>query len=256
MFEFRIILYTVLVRLGMQIAVQLYSLRNAGWSFSETIERVSAAGFSGVEFAGLPDEPPEQVENICSKNEVAAVSAHVPLSTIEREPTVIQEYQQLGVTEFVIPYLEPKAFDPDTFTVTMDRLAAANQQIEDAGGTLSYHNHEHELETIGTYTILERLLSETALSLQLDVGWATAAGCDPIELCNQYRNRLTSIHLKDVRLDETAPRGGTPVGLGEGDVALTDILQAVPVEQVIFEHDDPKDPAEALVDAGDWFRPM
>jgi len=120
---------------------------------------------------------------------------------------------------------------------------------------LAYHNHDAEFERVDDSFALDVLLAETGVGLELDVGWAAAADADPVALIDRYGDRLTAIHLKDIRLDSTAPGGGLPVDLGEGDVDLDGCLAAAvdaDIPWIIFEYDAPPEPLASLETAGEW----
>jgi sugar phosphate isomerase/epimerase len=114
----------------------------------------------------------------------------------------------------------------------------------------------HPARATAATTPFDRLVAATAsLGFELDVGWAVAAGVDPISLLERYGDRIPLVHLKDVRVDPTAPRGGYPVDLGEGDVDLRGCLRAARDaggEWAVFEHDAPADPVESTRAAASW----
>jgi sugar phosphate isomerase/epimerase len=68
------------------------------------------------------------------------------------------------------------------------------------GITLQYHNHAHEFVKYGDKYALEILLGETDprwVRSQLDVGWVTRAGQDPVKWMKKLGKRIATIHLKD-----------------------------------------------------------
>ena len=94
-------------------------------------------------------------------------------------------------------------------------------RLHDEGIRLCYHNHEHELSTrFGGRTALDILMDTAkpeALSLQLDVAWATYGGIDPVALLQRYAGRVPLVHLKD--LYHNGPRGCfTAPGTGMVDI--------------------------------------
>jgi sugar phosphate isomerase/epimerase len=239
----------------MQTAVQLYTFDASPLSLSAQLEAVGEAGFDGVEFAGLGTDP-GPVRSTLIQLDLAAPSAHIPLSTLEAGvESAVEPYRELGVETVVVPSLDPKRLQEGTIRGAAAAIDSVATALNRQGFGLAYHNHDSEFNTVGDSFALDVLLGETGVGLELDVGWAAAADADPVALIDRYADRLTAIHLKDVRLDSTAPRGGIAVDLGEGDVDLDGCLAAAAdadVEWIIFECDAPPEPLVSLQTAGDW----
>ncbi len=88
--------------------------------------------------------------------------------------------------------------------------------------------HHHMGTRVQTVAEIERLLAGTDVALLLDTGHLAAAGGDPVQALRDWRDRVSHVHLKDVRLDvlraasrwTEAWRGGVFCELGAGDVDL------------------------------------
>lgn len=240
----------------MRTAVQLYSFRAVDVSTPELFERIADAGFEGVEFAGLPNDIDPRT--VLDEAGLVAASAHVPYDDLDENlEGVAAEYEPL-TSALVVPYMSPERFETaeKVDDVSLDLDALDNRLPERV--SLAYHNHEFELRPFdGGSTGFDRLLAESDVSLELDVGWAHAADADPIGLIDRYADRIDRLHLKDVVVDAGAERGGRPVPLGAGDVDLigcVDAAERADVEWLIVEHDDPNDPLAMLDDAGEALR--
>jgi len=239
----------------MQTAVQLSTFDASTLSLSAQLEAVAETGFDGVEFAGLRTDP-GAVQAALARLELAAPSAHIPLSTLESGvESAVEPYRELGVETVVVPDLDRKRLRKGTIRGAAAAIDSVATALDRQGFGLAYHNHDSEFDTVDDSFALDVLLGETGVELELDVGWAAAADADPVALIDRYADRLTAIHLKDVRLDSTARRGGVAVDLGEGDVDLDSCLAAAAdadVEWIVFEYDAPPEPLVSLRAAGDW----
>lgn len=185
------------------IALQLYSVRDfLEQDFADTIRKVKAMGYDGVEFAGLYGNSPADVKAICADAGVVPVSAHVPFGDLlnETEKT-LAAYAEIGTRYVVVPYL-PEEFRPHTgrfpeFIECVRRIGAA---AADHGLKLGYHNHDFEFAKIGDKYALD-LLYETVpaelLDTQLDVCWIKVAGECPVSYIKKYAGRTHLVHLKD-----------------------------------------------------------
>ena len=101
------------------------------------------------------------------------------------------------------------------------------------------HNHTMEFQPCqGTRTTpYDILLSETdpaVVAMQMDIGWATVAGQNPIELFHQHPGRFVLWHVKDVAClkclppvtDESARlRAARLVPVGEGEIDYANIFK-------------------------------
>jgi sugar phosphate isomerase/epimerase len=270
----------------MQYGVQLYTLRSL--PPGDRLAVVTSTGVAGVELVGLD---PVDV------GDLSVVAAHVPMVDIEADPVAALDRCRANGTEtLVVPILDESAFAPDRVAETAARLDGLAADVAELGGRLLYHNHEfefaggsgstgsrdgegaggsdgsdgrgwtddgdnasHDRDPDGVDgTPYGRLVDATThLAFELDVGWATAAGVKPVALIERLGDRLPVVHLKDVRVDPAAPRGGRPVDLGAGDVDLRGCRRAAEragVEWLVFEHDAPGDPEQSVRDAASWLQ--
>ncbi|WP_255170485.1 sugar phosphate isomerase/epimerase family protein [Natrononativus amylolyticus] len=227
----------------MNAAVQLYSLRDLDRPLPDLLDLVAETPLGGVELAGLGDASHEPLAAALERTGLEAVAAHVPLATLETDPaSVTGAYRRLGCGTLVVPWLDPEAFATEA---AVDRVAArlstVTRGLDDID--LAYHNHDQEFVALTDEDAYDRLVGALeGVSLELDVGWATAAGRDPVAVLERYASSIDLVHLKDVD-------GDRPCALGRGDVPLeacVDAARAAGVEWVIYEHDDPADPLAAL----------
>lgn len=227
----------------MNVAINLYTVRDLDEPLPDLLERVARVGYDGVEFAGL-DVDPEAVREKLDELDLAATAAHVPIETLEEEfEATVDRYRTLNCERIVVPYLEESAFaSSESVGETARRLDELGERLASQGLELHYHNHDHEFVDLEETTGFEALAERSSVGLELDLGWIEAAGVDPVGLLERYADRVSLVHCKDTR-------SGTPVELGEGDLAIEACLDAAReagVEWLIYEHDAPDDPTESL----------
>ncbi|NKE36381.1 sugar phosphate isomerase/epimerase [Natronococcus sp. JC468] len=231
-------------------AINLYSVRELEDSTFGVLERVADAGYDGVQFAGeyspLHDDPNAVVEALETLG-LGVVPPHVGIETLEDDRAAVREaYVPLGIDGVVVPWLGPDRFESSgAVEETSTRLEALADDLADEGWALSYHNHDHEYADLGSESAFERFLEATDIGIELDVGWALAAGDDPVERLRRLRGRIRTVHLKDMRVD------GDPefAEIGEGDVDVRACAEAAAdagAEWLVYEHDDPREPAASL----------
>jgi sugar phosphate isomerase/epimerase len=240
---------------SLPIAAQLYTARdNMSNDVEGTLRTVAAHGFEGVEFAGLYDTPVTQLRGLLDELGLAVPSAHVPLNQLEGDlDQVIETYSALGCSILVVPWLpEDRRGDYAALASSINRIA---ERVHAAGMRLAYHNHDFELVETGGQTGLDTLLQSTDPALvgfELDCGWTTKVGIDPLALMRKLDRRLWLLHVKDV----TA--GGEWTEAGQGVVDYKSIVAAAPdlgVQWLIVEHDNPRPPAtDSLGASVRWLR--
>lgn len=232
----------------MRTAVQLYTLRDVDATLVELPELVAAAGFDGVEFAGLDDPDPVAVAEALDAAALDVAGAHVDVDRVEADlDAVAGTYRSLGCDTIVVPRLDEACFaDEAAVDATARRLSNLAVRVEEHGLRLLYHNHDHEFVRLDELTAFERLVDATSdrVGFELDVGWAAIAGHDPVDLVERFGDRIPVVHLKDVDAES-----GEPVDLGEGDVDVDGCVRAArgaDVEWLVFEHDRPTDPVASM----------
>ncbi len=256
----------------MQTAAQLDSLRAVEEPLYRSLERVSAAGFDGVEFCEFGNTTTGALAETLDRLDLGVAGVHVPYDRLEDEfPETIAECRSLGADSIVVPHLDVSSFvDERSIGRTARHLSDLGVVLRDYELRVAYHNHDHEFVGVEVETApgspdgfrtmrraFECLVEwSDAVEFELDVGWAVAAGVDPVSVLRRYGERISRVHLKDIVVDSDAPFGGRPVDLGTGRVDVEGCLAAAReanVEWVIYDHDDPADPVASLRRASMFF---
>lgn len=231
-------------------AINLYSVRALEEPTIEVIERVADAGYDGVQFAGeyspLHDDRDAIVETLEARD-LEVVPPHVDIETLENEFAAVREaYEPLGVDAAVVPWLDPERFESAAAVdETVARIDALEGDLADEGWDLHYHNHDHEYVDLGGASAFERFVDATDVGIELDVGWALAAGDDPVERIRALDDRAKLIHAKD--MDTSADPGFVEIGEGDVDMrACAEAAEEVDADWLVYEHDDPADPAASI----------
>jgi sugar phosphate isomerase/epimerase len=93
-------------------------------------------------------------------------------------------------------------------------LNKAGEACKKAGLGFAYHNHTSEFDKVDGAVPYDLFLSETGkdtVQMELDLGWATKAGIDPVELFKKHPGRFPLWHVKDITKDTKEP---TEIGNG------------------------------------------
>ena len=252
---------TFFERKSTPIGIQLYTLSDMlATDLEGAIAAVSRIGYQTVETPSYMGKTPAQLREIFDRNKIKCASAHVAMRPgTDAEPglrgdlsKLAADMHKLGATHVYCPAmaipdglgLTPNAGEGYAFIA---RVAAAmkeddwkkiaaelsdiGRKLKASGIAFGYHNHNFEFVKVGNRTGYDILVQESdpaAVSFELDLGWAAAAGNDPVELLARHSGRYTGMHVKDIKAS-TAPNTALkmdPADIGAGKLDWKAILPA------------------------------
>jgi sugar phosphate isomerase/epimerase len=233
-------------------AINLYSVRELDEPMLETLDRVAAAGYDGVQFSGgFGDATPAEVADHLDEIGLDATGCHVDFDDIEADPAGVAEtYETIGSHGLVVPWLSDDHFESrEAALATAQRLDELAAALEPHGATLHYHNHAHEFVEVDGGVAFEVFADASSVFIEPDVGWIRTGGADPTALIRRYGDRIDLVHMKDM----TADGEFCEIGDGVTDMqACADAAREVDASWLIYEHDEPDDPV-ASIDRGAEF---
>nr|WP_233265004.1 sugar phosphate isomerase/epimerase [Halomarina oriensis] len=213
------------------------------------LDHVGETTFDGVEFAGLPTDPEESeaVATALETNGLAAAGTHAGLDDLEEDlDAVVSACRTVDCSAVVVPWLDPSVFEERaSVEAAAARLTDAAERLDDHGLSLHYHNHDQEFVDLDGRPAVETLLEAAPdVGFELDLGWAGAAGHDPLAVFEQYADRIDIAHLKDYDAET-----GDPVEVGRGDLDVEAVVEAVrthDVDWLVYEVEQRPDTYETL----------
>ncbi|EMT5437235.1 MULTISPECIES: sugar phosphate isomerase/epimerase family protein [Stenotrophomonas] len=243
------------------IAVQMYSLRNAG-SLDQQLKIVRDAGVHAVETVGTQGVSASELKQLLDRYSIRAISSHVALAELRRDlDGVVAFNRSIGNATLVVPYLDAKDRPTDAagWTALGQELGRLSKQVRAKGMRLAYHNHDFELVDFNGRTGLELLFAAAGPDLQteLDLAWVARSGHDPAVMLGKFRDRLFAVHAKDNAPKGQAQDEGGFAAVGQGVLDWNAILPAAAAAGVhwyILEHDQPRDPAKVIQTGADYLR--
>ena len=223
--------------LGLPLGLQLYSVRQQMVEdLDGTLAAVSKAGYTEVEAAALPNKSATEVRAALDRAGLRCVSAHHPFADLHARFDEILAYdKQLGV-RFIIcasPGRRNPApagsgrvpFTLDDWHYNAEQFDAMGERTAAQGVRFGYHNHVPEFaETDGKVPYLEllRLTDPKKVTFELDCGWATVAGMNPVDLMKNHPHRISMVHVKDFKLPSDGalpdPHAAKVTELGLGNI--------------------------------------
>ncbi|MFK7893454.1 MAG: sugar phosphate isomerase/epimerase family protein [Granulosicoccus sp.] len=233
------------------LSYQLYSSRNFQ-PLGDTLAMLGRLGYTQVEgFAGLFSDTTDMgaLRAVLDANGLHMTSCHFGLDAVRDTPEiVIERARALNIQAVFVPAVPPEQRQQDAagWEQLGKTLADIGKPLQDAGLTFGWHNHAFEFASIdGDVLPLELILAgDDSLALEFDVAWCIVGKQDPATWIERYRERLVSVHVKDIAapgecMDED---GWADVGHGTMDWAgILGKLDGAPVRFFVMEHDNPSD---------------
>lgn len=215
------------------VGIQLYTVAaELLKDLDGTLAAVAKIGYRTVELAGYAGKTPTELRAALDRAGLRCTSSHIigkpirpntPL-TLDNDPAKLAEdCHILGCDTIIMPLFNiPDGFSvtprpgedlaavvsrlgaamtPDGWKRSADYLNIKAAALAKHGIRLGFHNHNIEFAGPRGQTGFDLLLRGTdpkLVSFELDVGWAVAAGQDPVALMRAYPHRFSAFHVKDV----------------------------------------------------------
>lgn len=196
---------------GLKVGLQLYSIRQAlSENMDAALGRVKAMGYDYVEFSGgRYGKTAAETRALLDQHALTCISVHQSPSFFQQDPRDAVDYvKTLGAKFCVIPVCRLPAYleDREGLFSLFSQMADAFQQ---AGISLLYHNHDHELTVLpgDDIALLDRIFRQVpGLAPEFDTCWLSYGGADPVAYIDRYADALDILHLKDYRCDALPSR--------------------------------------------------
>ncbi|MBS4198747.1 sugar phosphate isomerase/epimerase [Bacillus sp. FJAT-49732] len=225
-------------------ALQLYSVREAAEKdFLGTVQKVADMGYDAIQFAGYFNTPAHELKSVLDEKGITVAGSHIMLDAFKGEQLIetFKYNREIGNNLLIVPGIAPHYRDSeDAWKRTAEEFNKIGQACKKEGFTFAYHNHNFEFEKFGDTTGFDLLFGNSdpdLVKIELDCYWATFADLDPLDLINQYGNRIVSLHLKDMTV-ENGKKRSIEIGSGSLDIAsLLDVGTKNDVKWFIIEQE-------------------
>ncbi len=235
--------------LKLPLGLQLYSVRDLlPKDFAGTLKSLGGLGFVEVESAGYYDHSAAEVKAALDVAGLKLVSAHYASDPLhEKFDEILAFNHELGVKTLVCS--SPGFKDParvkgmgwaernhamtlEDWRWNADQFNMFGEKVKSAGMNFGYHNHIAEFRVtdgIVPYDELLRLTDPAKVTMEMDCGWVTVGGGNPIEYLRKHPNRISMLHVKDF-VGLMKPVAGKeaaepkPVELGTGTIDYAPIF--------------------------------
>jgi len=206
-------------------ATQIWPFRSDfGANMSETLEKIAALGFAGVElcrwfnWTDMFDKwSAEDIRKTGDRVGLKIVSAHIPYTMIQadRLDELSSFCDIVGMKFAMVASLPEEQFSSKAALLEVaDTFNNATTALKPAGIRVGYHCHGGDFKPVEGEIPWEILFDNTDSNvvMQLDIGNALHGGADPIHYLKKYPGRATLVHLKEYDSKKA------PDAVGDGEI--------------------------------------
>jgi sugar phosphate isomerase/epimerase len=205
--------------LGKPIGLQLYTVREeANKDLLGTLKKLQTVGYREVETAGFYGKSGKEMRKLLADHGMTAPSAHGSMGDIQKNmQKLVDGAAEVGAKYFICAFPSLPAgvtlpsSDALASAITLDhwkwnaeQLNKLGEVAKKAGLQAGYHNHNMEFRSYNGVVAFDELLKWTdpaLVTIELDLAWVVTAGADPIAYLKKHANRISLLHVKDVRKD-------------------------------------------------------
>lgn len=201
------------------LALQLYSVKEATEKdLLGVLEQVANMGYKGVQFAGFFSHSASEVKEKLDEVGLKPAGAHIQIDDLKNNfDESIAYHKEIGNNLLICPYLpEEMRTTAEDYKQTAELFNQIGKKVKDAGLAFGYHNHAFEFDLFDGKTGFDILYENTdpnLVKMELDCFWAVHAGHTPEKIMSHYADRLVSLHLKDLVIENGEPIS-TEIGHG------------------------------------------
>jgi len=271
--------------LGKPIGLQLYTVRDAvAKDLPGTLRALAGIGYREVELAGIAPISAKDLRKILTDCGLTAPSMHASMADLQTGLQQRIDYAKAIGAEYLVcafPWTADSRFrdnpgkavlslasgiNLDDWKWNAEQLNKIGAEAAKAGLRCGYHNHNMEFRSydgVVAYDELLRLTDPALVTMEMDIAWVVTAGADPVKYLKKHANRISLLHVKEVRKDlrtmvDRVQAQTTEVGSGKIDWKHTfkamepGLIKHYFVEQENFE----RPPLEAVKVSFDYLKTL
>ena len=201
------------------------------------LTEVASLGYAGVEMGPGPLERLGNPKEAFASRGLALVGLHIGVGDMKAVETCLHLLRKCESRYLLFSGAGGRGNTEREYEEGSKFMRAAAEKGRDFGIRVCYHNHYQEIVNgaKGIKAICGAVEPEL-LSLCVDTFWVQYAGESPVRFLKEYIERVSYLHLKDLR-------GKDFVELGEGIVDFPGVFRAIEgkgIEWAVVEQDTTK----------------
>lgn len=205
--------------LGKPIGLQIYTVREAAAKdLPGTLRAIAGIGYREIELADIPATSATDLRKMLNDVGLTAPSMHASMADLQAGLQKNIDYAKAVGCEYLVcsfPWTADSRFRNAALSIasgiTLDdwkwnaeQLNRIGEAAAKAGLRGGYHNHNMEFRSYGgvvAYDELLRLTDPKLVTMEMDLAWVVTAGVDPVKYLRKHADRISLLHVKEVRKD-------------------------------------------------------
>ena len=235
--------------IGLPLGIQLFSVREMlAKDYEGTLKQLASLGYQEVEAAGFYKNSPEQVKAALAAAGLRMPSAHYSAGDLRKSfDETLAFGQAIGLKNLICSFpaikdpsrlpnqsyrTQVESFTMDDYRWNADLFNEWGRRTKAVGIQFGYHNHTMEFAPSGGVVPFEemiRLTDPELVTYEMDCGWVTVGGGDPVGLLRRFPTRISMLHIKDFKATSKPATVVDPppaAELGQGTVKFGPIFAA------------------------------
>jgi sugar phosphate isomerase/epimerase len=256
-----------------KIGIQLYTLRGIlNQDFEGTMSQLAAIGYRELELSSDIEKSPREQKATFVRLGLTSPSTHKSYDQLgEKWQSVLDDCKLFGCKYVVIPGVDEEVRKkPDGYKIAAETFNRAGEISKKQGIQLCFHNHWAEFvpDAAGNkpFDILLKYGDPQLLKIEMDLGWVSVAGVDPLKYFAKYPGRFPLVHVKD--FTKLPDHKTVYSGHFDGDETIADMTavgsgvidwkrifvhsEQAGIKHYFVEHDQPQDPIKVARDSYDF----
>jgi sugar phosphate isomerase/epimerase len=224
----------LLADLGIAVGIELYTVEDLlKQDFEGTLGALARIGYTDVEAPNFGGRSAAEWRRAFEGAGLRCLCVHATIEGLKSDLRRQLDFTAEAGTEqivCIIPTGAALVYQLDDYRRAADDLAAMAEEARDHPVTIGFHPNYVEMRPLGNanpFELMMQRMPPELVHLQLDVANAARAGMDPAACIRRHANRISTLHVKDLLLDQLSVRGvAASIELGQGALAWREIFEA------------------------------
>jgi len=240
------------------VAAQMYTVNKFTQNendFVQSMKKVKDMGYLAVQLSGHNNVSPDCIAQTLKDTGLKACITHTSFDRMKNDlENLVKEHKMWGVEQMGVGSMA------GNYHSSKEGVLQFIKEINEIGNNLAkygmkfgYHNHSFEFKKFDGVSVMDMLINNTNENVEFipDLYWLQNAGVSPYEWLYKVNGRVSTVHFKDMAVNEKNESVMSSIGAGNMNyIKLAEICAEIGVKFAAVEQDVcPNDPFDCLKDS-------